>query len=261
MKIISWNVNWVRAVVKKWFKEFIENQKPDIFCLQETKAFEDQFLKEIESIKWYNYVWHSWKTKWYAGTAIFYREDMKILDTKNHFDEIEHFHSDGRITEIELEDFVLINWYYPNGWQKVTQVNMLDYKLEFYDHMLDYVKNLKKSGKNIILTWDFNICHKAIDIARPKENENSIWFLPVEREKIWELIDSQFIDVWRELNPEKTDVYSWWSYRAGARPRNVGWRIDYFMLDKDLTDKNYDMKYLTDVMWSDHCPLLLDIDI
>lgn len=261
MKIISWNVNGIRAVAKKWFKEFIEKQSPDIFCLQETKAFEDQFIKEVWVINWYDYVWHSGTKAWYAGTAIFYKNNLKVIDKKNHFWETEHFHADGRITEVEFEDFVLINWYYPNGWQKVSEENMLDYKLEFYDHMIDYIKKLKSKWKNIVLTWDFNICHTEIDIARPKENQNSIWFLPVERAKIWELLDSWYCDVWRELNPTKTDVYSWWSYRAWARPRNVGWRIDYFMVNKEFIEKVADMQYLTDVMWSDHCPLKLELNL
>ena len=258
MKIISWNVNWIRAVAKKWFKEFVETENPDILCIQETKAFEDQFLKEVWELEWYKYIWHKWERKGYAGTAIFYKENLKVLDSKNHFGEIEYFHEDWRLTEIEFENFVLINGYYPNWWQKVNWPNMLNYKLEFYDHIMHYSKNLEKAWKNVILTWDFNICHNEIDIARPEANKNSIWFLPVEREKIWKLFESWFVDVWRYLNPEKTDVYSWWSYRAGARPRNVGWRIDYFAVSKNILKQVKDMQYLTDVMGSDHCPLVLE---
>ena len=259
MKIISWNVNWIRAVAKKWFREFIEEQNPDIFCLQETKAFESQFLKEVWEIEWYNYVWHSWTRAWYAWTAIFYKNELEVLDTKNHFWEIEHFHEDWRITEVQFKDFVLINWYYPNGWQKVTEENMLDYKLEFYDHMIDYINKLKLAWKNVILTGDFNICHTEIDIARPKQNVNSIWFLPVERDKVSELLNKWYIDVWRYLNPTKTDIYSWWSYRGWARPNNVWWRLDYFIVNKELIEQINDMDYLTNVMWSDHCPIVLEL--
>lgn len=268
MKIISWNVNGIRAVAKKGFREFIESESPDIFCLQETKAFEEQFLKEVGNIDWYKYVWHTGTRPGYAGTAIFYKESLEIIDTKNDFWEIEHFHEDGRITELEFyytnesgkkEHIVLLNWYFPNGWQKVTQANMLDYKLEFYDHLINYAREIRNSWKDIIVTWDFNICHEAIDIARPKENENSIWFLPIERERIWEFINDWNIDVWRYLNPTKADVYSWWSYRAWARPRNVGWRIDYFVVNADFMKNVKDMDYLTQVMWSDHCPIKLEL--
>ncbi len=263
MKIISWNVNGIRAVAKKWLFDFLKEENPDIFCMQETKAFEDQFLKDVWEFDWYNYIWHAGTRAWYAGTAIFYKKDIEVIDVKNHFDEIEHFHSDWRITELEFKKdwkiIVLVNGYYPNGWQKVTQENMLDYKLEFYDHILDYSEKIKKSWKQIILTWDFNICHEEIDIARPKENNNSIWFLPIEREKIWELINDWNIDVWRYLNPTKTDIYSWWSYRAWARPRNVWWRIDYFVVNKELIDDVTNIEYLTQVMWSDHCPIKMEL--
>lgn len=261
MKIISWNVNWIRAVAKKWFLDFVKETDADVYCVQETKAFEEQFLKEVWNIDWYKYIWHSWEKAWYAWTAIFYKENLEILDSKNHFDEVEHFHSDWRLTEIKLKDFTLLNWYFPNWWQKVSQENMLDYKLEFYDKIIDYANKIKSRWENVIICWDFNICHTEIDIARPKENENSIWFLPIEREKIWELLKNWYFDVWRELNPEKKDVYSWWSYRAWARPRNVGRRIDYFVVNDWLIKKVENMNYLNDVMGSDHCPLELIIKI
>ena len=257
MKIISWNVNWIRAVAKKWFLDFIKEKDADIYCVQETKAFEDQFLKDVWNIEWYKYIWHAWERPGYAWTAIFYKESMQILDSKKHFDEIEHFHSDWRLTELKTKDFTLLNWYFPNWWQKVTEENMLEYKLDFYDKIIDYANRLKTKWENIIITWDFNICHTEIDIARPKENENSIWFLPIEREKIWELINNWYTDVWRYLNPEKRDVYSWWSYRAWARPRNVWWRIDYFMVNDSFIKNIENMQYLNDIMWSDHCPIEL----
>jgi exodeoxyribonuclease-3 len=259
MKIISWNVNWIRAVAKKWFKEFVEKESPDILCIQETKAFENQFLKDVWNLEWYNYVWHIWTRAWYAGTAIFYKKELKIKDVKNHFWEIDHFHEDGRITEVEFEDFVLLNGYYPNGWTRADGTEMVDYKLDFYNHIIDYSNKLVALWKNVVLTGDFNICHSEIDIARPKENENSIWFLPIERAKVWELLDNGYIDTFRYQYPTKTDTYSWWSYRAGARPRNVWWRIDYFVVNKSFIDKVVDTKYLYDVLWSDHCPIVLEL--
>lgn len=259
MKIISWNVNWIRAVAKKWFKEFVELEKPDFLCLQETKAFEEQFLKEVWEIEWYNYIWHSWTKAWYAWTAIFYKKDLKIIDSKNHFWDIEHFHDDWRVTEIESENFVLINWYFPNGWDRADWREMLSYKLDFYNHIIKYANKLKKDWKNVIITWDFNICHTEIDIARPKENQNSIGFLPVEREKVSELLQNWYIDTFRYLYWDKTDTYSWWSYRAGARPRNVWWRIDYFIVNSDFINNVQDTKYMTDILWSDHCPIMLEL--
>jgi len=259
MKIISWNVNGIRAVAKKWFKDFVLSQKPDILCIQETKAFEDQFLKDVWEIEWYNYIWHTWSRAWYAWTAIFYKKELELSDSKNHFWEVEHFHEDWRITEVEFSDFVLINWYFPNGWERADWTEMLTYKLEFYDKIIDYANELVKSWKNVIITWDFNICHTEIDIARPKENQNSIWFLPVEREKVWELLRNWYIDTFRHQYPEKTDTYSWWSYRAWARPRSVGWRIDYFVVNKSYISKVVDTVYMTDVMWSDHCPIMLEL--
>lgn len=259
MKIISWNVNGIRAVIKKWFKEFLKEYNPDILCIQETKAFENQFLKEVWPIWWYKYVWHAWTKKGYAWTAIFYKEDIKVLDTKNHFWKIEHFYTDGRITEVEFEDFVLINGYFPNGGTKADGQEMLSYKLEFYDHLIHYVNTLVDNWKNVIITWDFNICHTEIDIARPKENKNSIWFLPEEREKFSKLLENGYIDTFRYLYPKKKDTYSWWSYRAWARSKNIWWRIDYFVVNKSFIEKVEDTIYLNQVMGSDHCPVMLKI--
>lgn len=261
MKIISWNVNWIRAVAGKWFREFISEQNPDIICVQETKAFEEQFLKEVGEIEWYNYIWHNWAKPGYAGTAIFYKNSIKALDTKNHFWEVEHFHEHGRLTEIKLENLRLINWYFPNWWQKVTEENMLDYKLEFYDKIIDYSNKIVQSWENLIILWDFNIAHTEIDIARPEDNKNSIWFLPIERAKLSEYLANWFTDAFRQVNWDKKDVYSWWSYRAWARPRNVGWRIDYFFVSNSIKDKIKDCYHLTQVMGSDHCPIVLEIDL
>ena len=263
MKIITWNVNWIRAVAKKWFKDFVYKENPDILCIQETKAFEEQFLKDVWPLEGYNYVWHAWERPGYAWTAIFYKDSVKVTDTKKHFDEIEHFHSDWRATEIEFEyawkKVVLFNGYFPNWWTRADWTEMLTYKLEFYDHLIDYYRKIKQSWKHIIMTWDFNICHREIDIARPKENQNSIWFLPIEREKIWELINDWNIDVWRYFYPDKKDVYSWWSYRAGARQRNVWWRIDYFVVDKEFIKYVKNIEYMMNVMGSDHCPVKLEL--
>jgi len=257
MKIISWNVNGIRAVAKKGFKEFILEESPDVLCIQETKAFEPQFLKDVWEIDGYKYVWHTGTRAWYAWTAIFYKETLELKSFANNFWDIWHFHDDGRVTQAEFEDFVIINWYYPNGWTRADGTEMVTYKLEFYDHIIKHANELISQWKNVILTWDLNIVHTEIDIARPKENQNSIWFLPIERAKVTELLENGYIDTFRHLYPEQIDTYSWWSYRGWARPRNVGWRIDYFVVNKDFIEKVEDIKYMNDVMGSDHCQVML----
>ena len=265
MKIISWNVNGIRAVAKKWFVDFVLEESPDILCLQETKAFEEQFLKEVGEIEWYKYVWHSGTRAGYAGTAIFYKDALSIVNTKNEFEIVHHFHDDGRVTEIEFEkewskkNIVLFNWYFPNGGTRADGTEMVTYKLEFYNQLIKYANEIKENGKDVILTGDFNIVHTPIDIARPKENENSIWFLPIERAKVWELLDNGYIDTFRYLYPDQIDTYSLWSYRAGARPRNVWWRIDYFVVNKDFIESVADIQYMNDIMGSDHCPVRLEL--
>ncbi len=259
MKIISWNVNGIRAVAKKWFREFVAEYNPDILCIQETKAFEDQFLKDVWELDWYDYIWHSGERAGYAGTAIFYKKHLSAEKTKNNFWEIEHFHNDGRMTEVDFWDFVILNGYFPNGWTRANGQEMLTYKLDFYKHLTSYCNALKKSGREVIITWDFNIVHTRIDIARPDANENTIWFLPIERETIWNFFAEWYTDVWRHKNPWVVDTYSWWSYRAGARPRNVGWRIDYFAVTDGILERVTDVQYLCDVMWSDHCPVMMEI--
>ena len=261
MKIISCNVNGIRAIAKKWFADFIKTENPDVLCIQEPKAFEDQFLKEVWELDWYKYIWHSWEKPWYAWTVIFYKNELKILDNKNHFWDIDHFHEHWRITEVKFENFTLINWYFPNWWALADWTERLWYKLEFYDHLIDYCNNLKKNWESVIITWDFNICHKAIDIARPDANKNSIGFLPIERSKMWEFLDNWYIDVFRDRNPDLADKYTWWSYRWWARGRNVWRRLDYFFISKDLNWKVEEMTHLDQQLWSDHCPIVLEIDL
>ncbi len=265
MKIITWNVNGIRAVGKKGFKEFVSEQNPDILCIQETKAFEDQFLKDknLWELEWYKYIWHKGERAGYAWTVIFYKNDIEVIDCRNDFGEIEHFHSDWRVTELEFsykwEHVVLLNGYFPNGWTRADGTEMVSYKLDFYKNLIAYTRKLKSEWKQTIVTWDFNICHTEIDIARPKQNQNSIWFLPIEREKIWEYINDGNFDVFRHFYPDQLDTYSWWSYRAWARPRNVGWRIDYFVVNKEFEKHLDDIEYLTDIMGSDHCPVALTL--
>lgn len=274
MRITSRNVNWIRAVIQKWFDEWIKKDNPDILCIQETKAFENQIPSELKFVMSdYDYIRHIWERPWYAGTAIFYKKWLKILSTKNHFDEIEKFHEDGRVVEVKFSvpasywtkskdleafDFTLLNLYFPNGWTRADGTEMLTYKLDFYEKFIDYINKLRNNWENIITTWDFNICHKEIDIARPKENENSIWFLPIERAELDKLQANWYTDVFRHFNPDLKDKYTRWSYRAGSRPRNVWRRLDYFRVSEWILSKVEKIEHQDQVLWSDHCPISLE---
>ncbi len=272
MKITSRNINWIRAIIKKWFDEWIQKDDPDILCIQETKAFENQIPPEFKYImRDYDYVRHTGTKPWYAGTAIFYKKWLKILDTNNHFDWIEEFSEHGRVTEIKVSvplnkgkkggfNFTLLNIYFPNWWTKADGTEMLSYKLDFYNKFIDYINKLRDNWENIITTWDFNICHKEIDIARPKENANSIWFLPIERAELDKLQSNWYIDVFRHFNPDLKDKYTRWSYRAWARPRNVWRRLDYFRISENIISKVKKIEHQDQRMWSDHCPISLELE-
>lgn len=262
MKITSRNVNGIRAVIKKWFDEWIQQDNPDILCIQETKAFETQIPAEFKYLmKDYDYIRHSGTRPGYAGTAIFYKKHLNILDKKNHFENIEKFHEDGRVVELKLKDFTLLNIYFPNGWTKADGTEMLSYKLDFYEKFIDYINALRANWENIIVTGDFNICHKEIDIARPKENVNSIWFLPIERAEMDKMEQEWYSDVFRYKNPDLIDHYTRWSYRAWARPRNVWRRLDYFRVSSEILPKVSNIQHQSEVLWSDHCPISLELDL
>ena len=264
MKILSWNVNWIRAVIQKWFFGWAKENDADIICLQEVKAFEIQIPAEIRfHLSDYNYLWHKWTRPGYAGTAIFYKKWVEIVEKKSEFP-FHEFSDEGRVTEIVFkhwEDVVhLLNVYFPNGWDRADWTEMLSYKLDFYEKMRRYVQWIRDSGEQVIICGDFNICHTEIDIARPKENENSIWFLPIERAEMDKLEDDGLVDVFRRLNPELKDQYTWWSYRGWARERNVGRRLDYFWVSPKVFDSVKTMWHQTDMMWSDHCPISLELE-
>jgi len=257
MKIISWNVNGIRAVAKKGFSEWFTKEDADVVCLQETKAFPHQLDESLTNPNGYASLWHKGTRPGYSGVATFSKEGA--LEEYNHFEDITHFHEDGRVVVTKFPEFTLINAYFPNGGTRADGTEMLTYKLEFYDHFIQYMNTLRDRGEKIIACGDFNIVHKEVDIARPKENKDSIGFLPIEREKVSELISNGYVDVFRELNPEGKDDYTWWSYRAGARPRNVGWRIDYFFVTPDLLPMVSNCYHMPEVMGSDHCPLCLEL--
>jgi len=259
MKILSWNINGVRAIEKKGFVSMIQKQKPDIFCLQETKAFLDQIPNSIKELS-HHIVWHDGLRPGYAGTAIFSKN--KPDQSQTNFAKYPKFHEDGRITQITTKNFVLLNVYFPNGGERANGQEMLTYKMDFYTELLEYIKELKKKGKEkILIVGDFNIAHTELDIARPKENEDTIGFTIGERNKFSDFLKKGgLVDIFRDKNPKKKDEYTWWSYRAiGARERNVGWRIDYAVCTKEMLKDIKSIKHLQEVGGSDHCPVIVEL--
>ena len=247
--IISWNVNGIRAINKKGFNEWLLTENPDIFCAQETKAQQSQLSDEITKIGEYKSYFHSAEKKGYSGVATY---------TKPKPNSIEHgfgdssFDNEGRTLVTTYDDFKLFNIYFPNGQRSDER---LQYKLDFYKSFLNIIK---KNPDNIIICGDVNTAHKEIDLARPKENSKISGFLEIEREWIDQLIDAGFVDSFRlfDLSPNN---YTWWNMRSRARDRNVGWRIDYFFVSKNLVSNINDSDILSDVMGSDHCPVKLDL--
>ena len=252
IRILSWNVNGIRAAYKKGFLDWLKKEQPDILCIQETKAHPEQLSDELLNVEGYHSYFSSAVKKGYSGVAIYSKLEPKSI--KNGFG-IEKFDSEGRILIAEYANFTLFNIYYPNG--KARQ-ERLDYKMEFYDAFLKYVDRLKKKGKNIIVCGDVNTAHKEIDIARPKENEKISGFLPMEREWIDKFLSHGYLDTFRMFNQEP-DNYTWWDQITRARERNVGWRIDYFYISESLKKKIKDAFIMSDVMGSDHCPIGIEI--
>jgi exodeoxyribonuclease-3 len=258
MKIASWNVNGIRAIAKKGFWQWFEDLDADIICLQETKAFPAQLEGELRCPMGYHAVWHAGKTPGYAGTVIFSKQ--KPLSQQALFHDLDAFHEDGRVVEARFEQFVLLNIYFPNGSPRADGREMLNYKLDFYRRFLAYVNKLRAEGLKVIACGDYNICHREIDIARPKENANSIGFLPIERAELDKIVAAGYVDVFRYFYPDQGDAYTWWSYRGGARQRNVGWRIDYFFVSDDLLPSLSKFWHQDGVQGSDHCPLVLELN-
>jgi exodeoxyribonuclease-3 len=254
MKILSWNVNGIRAAGKKGLFEWIQKEKADIVCLQEIKAMPEQVPPHLRNIPGYYVFWNSAEKKGYSGVVIFTKE--KPISVKNGFG-IEKFDTEGRSIIAEFPSFTLFNVYYPNGKKNQER---LDYKLDFYDTFLAYADNLKAEGKNIVVCGDFNTAHKEIDLSRPKENEKVSGFLPIERAWIDTFIDHGYVDTFRHFNKEPNQ-YTWWDMKTRARERNVGWRIDYFFANKEFIQHVKKSFILQDVMGSDHCPIGIEIEV
>ena len=255
MKILSRNVNGIRSVIKKWFVDTIQQLDPDVIALQETKAFDHQCPPELHQL-WYNICRHAGTRPGYAGTAILTKN---IPDVACSIFPHSVFYEDGRVTQVDFGNTSILNIYFPNGGTRADGTEMLGYKLAFYDTLIEYLKTHKE--RDIIVIGDYNICHTEIDIARPKENVNSIWFLPVERAKVSEFLSHGFTDVFRYLYPDARDQYTWRSYRAWAKPNNVWRRIDYACVSNHLQKQIVWFQHYPDIYGSDHCPIMLDINL
>lgn len=257
-KFISWNVNGIRAVDKKEALLWVDEIKPDFLGIQETKSMIEQIPKSIFTKVYKNLTGSQSAIKGRSGTCLF--SDVP-LDYEGTCEEVDIL-DEGRINEIHFtlgdKNIAFFNVYFPNGQSKEER---LTYKMEFYDKFLDYCENLRKQGKSIIVCGDVNTAHTPIDLARPKANEKTSGFLPMEREWIDKFLSAGYVDTFRYKNPDKTDAYSWWSYRANARANNVGWRIDYFFVSEDLKENIEDAYILHETMGSDHCPIVLELTI
>ncbi|MCT4643112.1 MAG: exodeoxyribonuclease III [Bacteriovoracaceae bacterium] len=251
MKLISWNVNGIRACENKGLSDWIKKTKYDVYCFQEIKALEEQFPETVMDLKFHKAIFPAVK-KGYSGVATFSKKEP-IKTTMGLG--IEEFDNEGRCIISEFDDFILFNCYFPNGQRDHGRV---PYKLRFSDAVLERALKLKKkTKKEIVICGDYNTAHEEIDLANPKTNKNSTGFLPVEREWMTKFLDAGFVDTFRSKTPAKSGHYTWWTYRNNCRAKNVGWRIDYFCVTKDLKFKT--AKILPDVMGSDHCPIYLSI--
>ena len=250
MKLISWNVNGIRACVNKGFTEFFDKIDADIFCIQETKCQPGQIELNFEGYKAY---WNSAERKGYSGTAIFTKkEPMNVTYGIG----IEEHDKEGRVITLEFENFYMVNIYTPNAKRGLER---LDYRQIWEDEIRNYLLKLNEI-KPVIMCGDLNVAHKEIDLKNPKSNRGNAGFTDEEREKMTELLHAGFVDSFRFLYPDKTDSYSWWSYMGKAREKNVGWRIDYFIVSEDIKDKIKEAMIYPDVMGSDHCPVGLIIE-
>lgn len=253
MKIISWNVNGIRAVHKKGFLDWFLGADADIVCIQETKADISQFPKDLAQIEGYTlYTSSSKLKKGYSGTAIWSRK--KPLSFSNSIERAD-FDNEGRIVRLEFKNFVLFNIYFPNGGASDER---LKYKLDFYDYFLGYIKAIK--NKSVIVCGDYNTAHFEIDLSRPKENEKNSGFMPIERKRLDDFVEAGFVDTFRHFNKEG-DNFTWWDYKTGARARNVGWRLDYFFIDKASIEFLRSAEILSSVLGSDHCPVAVEMGI
>ena len=251
MKLISWNVNGIRACLGKGFMDFFNEADADIFCLQETKCQAGQIELDLPG---YHQYWNYAQKKGYSGTAVFTKKEPLNV---SYGIGIEEHDQEGRVITLEFENFYMITVYTPNSQDGLKR---LDYRMEWEKAFLEYVKGLDQK-KPVIYCGDLNVAHQEIDLKNPKTNRKNAGFTDEERAKMTTVLSSGFVDSFRYFYPDQTEIYSWWSYRFSAREKNAGWRIDYFICSESLTDKMQDSKILTQVYGSDHCPVELDIEL
>ncbi|HHY78268.1 MAG TPA: exodeoxyribonuclease III [Clostridiales bacterium] len=249
MKLVSWNVNGLRACLNKGFMDYFKEIDADIFSIQETKLQQGQIDLELPGYEQY---WNYAKKKGYSGTAVFTK--IKPLSVRYGID-IEEHDQEGRVITLEFEEFYLVNAYTPNSQRELVR---LDYRMKWEDDFREYLMELDKA-KPVILCGDLNVAHKEIDLKNPKANRRNAGFTDEERDKMTKLLDSGFIDSFRYFYPDKEDAYTWWSYMGKAREKNVGWRIDYFIVSGRLKSKMKDAEIHSHVMGSDHCPVVLEL--
>jgi exodeoxyribonuclease-3 len=252
MRIVSWNVNGIRAVTGKGFWNWFHTDAPDILCLQETRIQDDQLTDEMRDPPGCQVFWHHAERKGYSGVATFTRAEP--LEVRTGFGRPE-FDIEGRVLVTRFPDWVLVNAYFPSGRRDRDRVA---FKLRFYDELLSYCQELRSDGLQLIVCGDLNTAHQPIDLARPAQNKKTSGFLPEEREALGQWLDEGFVDIYRHLHPA-AEEYTWWTYRYNARARNVGWRIDCFLIDEALVPQVTGARILGEVQGSDHCPIELSI--
>ena len=252
MKLVSWNVNGLRSCLTKGFLEYVKNEDPDILCLQETKLQPHQIELELDGYEQY---WHSAEKKGYSGTAVFTKQ--KPLSVSYDLPDMENlgFPNEGRVITLEFDEFYFVNCYTPNSQRELTR---LEFRMDWEDEFRKYLTELDKK-KPVIMCGDLNVAHEEIDLKNPKTNHNNAGFTDKERAKFSELMQSGFVDSFRYLYPDKRDCYSWWSYMANSRARNIGWRIDYFVVSERFKHRIEESSILPEVTGSDHCPVMLEI--
>jgi len=253
MKLVSWNVNGIRAAAQKGMLDYLKAESPDVVCFQEIKAFPGQLEPQLRSPEGYQAFWNPAEKAGYSGLAVYTRTEPLSVRNGVGVSEID---SEGRVQWIEFKDYVLVNTYFPNSQREHTR---LPYKLQFCQVLHEQLRALREQGKSIVLCGDFNIAHRPIDLKNPKANENNAGYLPEERAWMDQFLQDGFVDVFREMHPNEPDHFTWWSYRPGVREKNIGWRLDYHVTDSSLRDRVKASLHRPEVKGSDHCPVLLEL--
>lgn len=259
MKLVSWNVNGIRAIERKGSDAWLWDQDFDIIALQETKSSPDQLSNYLlDRENYIPYFESSTLRKGYSGVGLYINKKSEQPKEIIRGFGVDKFDEQGRLITAVYDKYVVLNGYFPNGGSKTAS---LEYKLEFYEAFLDLINEYRESGKHVIFGGDLNVAHTPIDLARPKANEKNTGFLPIERAWVDRVIESGYVDVFRLLNPTKTDVYTYWDLKSRARDRNVGWRIDYWFVSDSLKDRINYFSTRNDIHGSDHCPVIVDIAV